>query len=366
MAGMIVHEWLASTGGSENVVEILASTFPDAPITCLWNDSNERFAPGRVSETWLARTPLRRSKAFALPLMPPTWRHLPTAQADWILCSSHLFAHHARFAGPARSAPKFVYTHTPARYIWTPELDGRGRSAIARTLAAPLKFVDRKRAAEAHQIAANSQFIQDRIERAWRRDSTVIYPPVNVGAYVASSQGALSFGDELILDGLPEIFILGASRYVPYKRLDVVIATGVACGVPVVLAGEGPEETHLRALADEHPGSVTFIPRPSFALLNELFRRALVYVFPPVEDFGIMPVEAMATGTPVIANAVGGASESVVHGVTGALVGSFARSELRSAVDIAVASRAEDCVSRAWDFDVSVFQREIQDWVLRG
>ena len=97
MSGVIVHEWLESTGGAENVFDVLGRTFPDAARVCLWNDSDGRFTD--VQETVLARTPLRHSKAVALPFMPLVWRHLPALDADWVLCSSHAFAHHARFAG---------------------------------------------------------------------------------------------------------------------------------------------------------------------------------------------------------------------------------------------------------------------------
>lgn len=363
MTGLIVHEWLAKTGGSENVVETIAGIFPDAPIVCLWDDLPSRFEAGRVSETWLARTPLRQNKALALPFMPAVWRNLPDADAEWVLCSSHLFAHHAQFAGPAKAARKYVYVHTPARYIWAPELDGRGNSWLARAISMPLKALDRKRAQGDFSIAANSVFIQQRIEMAWGRESQVIYPPVRVAAFAEDSRIALTLEEEVLLAGLPSTFILGASRFVHYKRLDVAIAAGVAAGVQVVLAGEGPDGQRLRAIANEHPGVVTFVSRPSHALLNQLYRRALAYVFPSVEDFGIMPVEAMATGTPVIANATGGAAESVVHGITGALLHSFEPSALRDAVDTAAASDSSACVSRAWEFDTSIFEANIRDWI---
>jgi len=363
MPGVLVHEWLARRGGSENVVVELAQIFPDAPIVSLWNDAPDRFAPGRVTDTWLARTPLRRHKALALPFMPETWRHLGASDAEWILCSSHLFAHHARFSGAAADAPKYVYTHTPARYIWAPELDERGDTRVARAISKSLQGLDRKRAQEAHSIAVNSAFVAKRVEMAWGRESVVIHPPVNVRAYSEDSYDLLTGEDEAILAGLPETFILGASRFVPYKRLDVAIAAGVASGLQVVIAGDGPEGASLRALADEHPGLVTFVHRPSSALLNQLYRRALVFIFPAVEDFGIMPVEAMATGTAVIANSIGGAAESVKHGVTGALLDSLDPAALREAVELASTARREDCISTAWEFDATVFAGRIRAWV---
>jgi len=360
MAGILVHEWLARHGGSENVFEVLSNTFPDAERFCLWNDSEGRFED--VHETVLARAPLRKSKAAALPFMPTVWRHLPDRDADWILASSHLFAHQARFGGPARHAPKLVYAHTPARYVWTPELDGRGDSAAARVVSSLLKPVDRKRAAEPVAIAANSAFIAQRIADTWQREATVIPPPVDVSALTAPPC-ELTPADRAVLSALPPEFLLGVSRFVPYKRLDRVIEAGAAAGLPVVLAGGGPDEERLRAMAAEQREQVVFVRDPSSRLLAELYREALALVFPAIEDFGIMPVEAMATGTPVVASAVGGTAETVVDGVTGALVHEWTRSELAVAVDRAVRVDAAACVARAHEFDTPVFVERITSWV---
>lgn len=363
MAGIVVHEWLAKRGGSENVVEEIVATFPDAQLQSLWNDAPQRFADLRVAETWLARTPLRKSKALALPFMPLTWRHLGQNEADWILCSSHLFSHHARFAGPARDAPKLVYAHTPARYIWTPELDARGRTVVAGAVRQPLQRLDRDRAQEAKAIAANSEFVRKRIQDCWHRDSVVIYPPVDVQAFAEDPSAHLTTDEQQILEGLPETFLLGASRFIPYKRLDLVIALGVASDTPVVLAGDGPSLLDLKLLADKHPGLVAFVAKPSRALLNALYRRALAYVFPAIEDFGIMPVEAMATGTPVIARDIGGAAESVIDGITGVHLGDFTGQAGREAVALATQLHPEDCIARAWQFDKTVFRSSLRTWV---
>ncbi|OFI37524.1 hypothetical protein BIU82_09375 [Arthrobacter sp. SW1] len=363
LTGYIVHEWLEPHGGAEKVVEEMAAVFPDAPIKCLWDDAPARFPEGRVSDTWLARTPLRKTKALALPFMPATWRNLGPSDAEWLLCSSHLFSHHARFSGPAADAPKFVFVHTPARYIWTPDMDARGKSLAVRLASVPLKAIDRKRAQEPTAIAAVSNFVRERIAGIWDRDSIVIHPPVNVGQFDTDEQGGFTAEEERILDELPETFIMGASRFIPYKRLDLVIAAGAAAGIPVVLAGNGPELGALQAQAARHPGLVTFVDRPSHVMLRELYRRSLVYVFPPVEDFGIMPVEAMATGTPVVASAVGGASETVVNGSTGVLLEDFSDAELKAAIEQAAGMDPADCRERAWTFDREVFRGKIRNWV---
>lgn len=361
MSGVIVHEWLAHTGGSENVFEILSDIYPEAERYCLWDDSGGRF--NGVRETALARTPLRRSKALALPFMPAAWRHLPASDADWVLCSSHLFSHHARFGGPAREAPKLVYAYTPGRYVWVPELDGRGGSAVARMTSAAVRPLDRRRAQEATSVVGISRFIADRIAATWEVEAGVIYPPVHVEDFLAPPP-ELDDEEQSIIDALPDGFVLGMSRFVPYKRLEAAIAVGEAVGAPVVLAGAGPDEPRLRELAARSSARVDFVPRPGFRVLRELLRRARVLVFPSIEDFGIVPVEAMASGTPVIANAVGGAAETVVDGVTGALVHDWDDVvELRAAVERADACTAEQCVERAKLFGVDPFASQITEWV---
>jgi glycosyltransferase involved in cell wall biosynthesis len=363
MTGVIAHEWLEEHGGAEKVVAAFAAAYPDAPIVCAWDDTNGEFAPGRIRESWLAKGPLRRHKALALPFMLSTWRHIDVREADWLLCSSHLFAHHARLSGAARDAPKYVFAHTPARYIWEPELDARGDSALARAASIPLRRIDRKRAQEAHKIAAVSQYIADRIARCWERESTVIHPPVDVSGYADGFPQQPDAQEHSVLASLPPTFIFGASRFVPYKRLDTAIAAGAACDLPVVLAGDGPDRPRLEALAEEAAVPVTFVGRPSSAMLRELYRRALVYVFAPIEDFGIMPVEAMATGTPVVGNAIGGAAETVVDGVTGAHLHSTDAAELRRAVHVAASAHPDACRERAREFDGDSFAYRIREWM---
>jgi len=360
LSGVIVHEWLEHSGGAENVFEAMRHAFPDAQGWCLWDDSHGRF-PG-VHETALARTPLRRSKTLALPLMPTVWRHLPETDAEWMLVSSHLFAHHARFGGAARDIPKYVYAHTPARYIWTPELDPRGQSLPIKIAAHTFKGLDRERAQEATAIAANSQFVADRIAATWEREATVIHPPVDTAVFAVEPQ--LNAADQATLDGLPEGFLLAISRWVPYKRLEDAITVGEATGHPVVIAGRGPDEARLRALAERSSARVDFVEYPSRSLLRAIYRKAVALVFAAVEDFGIVAVEAMASGTPVLANAVGGVGESVVDGLTGAHVQDWrSPAELRSALDETLRSDPEACRVRAADFSHALFDQRIRAFV---
>lgn len=296
------------------VVDAMREVFPDAQLLALWNDAPEKYP--QVAESWLAHTPLRHHKAVATPLLPSTWRHIlpKTNDLDWLLVSSHLFAQQIKGANcSGQPIPKFVYAHTPARYIWQPELDRRGQSPLVKAAAAALKPLDRYRAREATSIAANSCFVRERVRRSWNRDATVIYPPVDVDLILSVPQWREKLsGDELrTFESLPQDYLLGASRFVPYKRLDWVIKVGELTGSPVVIAGSGPEEAHLKRLAKESSVPIQILTKPSTALLYALYQSARAYIFPPVEDFGIMPVEAMAAGCRVLVGTRGGAAESV-------------------------------------------------------
>ncbi|WP_375432507.1 glycosyltransferase [uncultured Friedmanniella sp.] len=362
---MLVHEWVAQSGGSENVFQALHDIYPDADLVCLWNDSTGRFDEGRLKQTWLSRTPLRRSKALALPFMPATWRRLANEGYDWALISSHLFAHHAHFVGQPAGFRRYVYVHTPARYIWNPELDGRGTSLPARAVAAALKPLDRRRAQEPASYAANSAFVQARIREAWRVESQVIFPPVEVEAIQAVDdwRTRLTDAEQEVLDSLPEGFVLGASRFIPYKRLDLVIKTAEAAGRPVVLAGKGPELESLQAAARDASVPVHFVLAPSGPMLWALYQQTALYVFPAIEDFGIMPVEAMAAGAPVLAQSVGGTAESVVPGRTGALIPFVSPAEMAAGAEAAMDTTRVERVSRAQDFSRRRFEERITDWV---
>ncbi len=343
----------------------MAESFPDADIQCLWDDAPQRFAGRNVRETWLARTPLRHKKALALPLMVPTWRRLKeSAQYDWMLISSHLFAHHARFRG--EDVPKFVYAHTPARYIWNPELDERGNSVAIRSVAPVFRRIDRRRAQEATSIAANSAFVRDRIATAWERDAIVIHPPVAVDRILSVDDWRTMVTDDAerrLLSQLPDTFVLGASRFIPYKRLDLVIHAAEAAGLPVIIAGRGPEEEHLRAVAAQAKVPALVVLSPSDELLYALMQRASVFVFPPVEDFGIVPVEAQAAGTPVVTGPAGGQVETYDAGVSGVTASSTAVSDIASAIEAALALPRFDSASVTARFSEARFADDIRRFV---
>ncbi|MBO3096358.1 glycosyltransferase [Cellulomonas dongxiuzhuiae] len=362
---VLVHEWLSEFGGSERVFDALVAAIGDADVLALWDDASGGRYPGRrLRETWLASTPLRRNKALAMPLMPLTWR-LRRGDYDRAVISSHAFAHHVRFMGARRHLRKFAYVHTPARYVWTPDLDRRHSVPFQSLLARPFRALDKSRAQEIYSIAANSEYIRSRIQQCWGRASHVIYPPVDTELIGSQTDWAslLAPQEAEILNGLPDQFLLGASRLVPYKRLDMVIQTGEQLSMPTVIAGGGPEATKLALAGESARQEVFMVPDPSDALLYSLYQRASVLMFPPIEDFGIMPVEALAAGTPIVVNPRGGAAEIPEHGVSGVVsagddVGSFA-----VAVKLALTLDRQACRDRASRFSTSRFISEIDQWL---
>ncbi|MCD2193640.1 glycosyltransferase [Actinomycetospora endophytica] len=365
--GLLVHEWLAPAGGSEQVFDRIVADFPRADVLCLWDDRGNRYPDRQVRETWLARTPLRHHKALALPLTPLVWAHQMHGTYDWAVVSTHSFAHHVRFSC-APGMRKILYVHTPARYVWEPELDARGDGALARAASPWLRALDRRRAAEAHTLVANSHFVARRIARTWSREAHVIHPPVEVEriASVRDWRGRLDGPEAAVSDGLPSEFVLGASRFIPYKRLDLVIRAGEAVDLPVVIAGGGPEEEALRAAAAPARVPVHVVVDPSDALLYSLYQRATVFVFPPVEDFGIMPVEAMATGTPAVVNVEGGAPETLAGRPVGAVFDAASPASLREAVETACSRHRATVADHARRFDSRLFDDAMTSTVVEA
>lgn len=306
----LVHEWFAATGGSENVFVAISELVPHATGYVLWRDGDaHRGAPFRQS--WLARTPLRHAKPLALPVMPIVWRTLTRERFDVVVSSSHAFAHTVKL-GPAADTRYLSYVHSPARYIWSPDYDRRGSNPVLTLPRKAIQLADVRLSRHVHSYAANSVEVQARIRRFWHRDARVINPPVDVGFF-----GAVP------ASGSNRDYLLGVGRWIRYKNFDLVIDIADRARLPLVIAGSGPEEATLRRLAASARVPVTIEYQPGLDRLRELYRGARALLFPVHEDFGIIPVEAQACGTPVVGLHSGGLRETVVHGETGFLLDSL-------------------------------------------
>jgi glycosyltransferase involved in cell wall biosynthesis len=305
----IVHEKFTVDAGAERCVEALHEVWPEAPIFTTVCDPSV-LAPGlrdadiRTSP-WLQRLyPGGDRYAHLLPLLAPALAHHDLSEFDVVITSHHAFANRIRVRPETRVV---AYTHTPARWIWDPtmrvhEVGGPvGRAGLA-AYAATQRAPDRRAAARLDAIAANSHEVAWRIRRWWGRASEVIAPPVDVDFFTPDERTTKR--DSYLLAG----------RLVPYKRPEVAVAAATRAGVRLVVAGTGRAMDRCRAVAGP---TIEFVSDVTREELRTHYRRARALLYPGVEDFGIMPVEAQACGTPVIALDLGGARDTVVDGVTG-------------------------------------------------
>ena len=325
----IVHERFTEVGGSERVVEQLRGLWPHATVHAALVDPSA-LPPGLAGTEVRASAVQRlyrggRGYAHVLPLLPAAMARLDVGEVDLVVCSHHAFANRVR----SRPGTAVVsYTHTPARWIWEPamrtaEVGGRaGRMALA-AFAATQRRPDAVAAGRARVIVVNSRHVAGRVRRWWGRQASVVPPPVDVERHTPDPGTAR------------EDFFLLAGRLVPYKRPEVAVAAAARAGVRLVVAGDGRSRPAVEAAAG--PGT-ELLGAVDDATLVDLYRRCRALVFPGEEDFGIVPVEAQACGTPVLARGVGGVLDSVVDGVTGTLY----RGSGAEVADLASALRAFD------------------------
>jgi glycosyltransferase involved in cell wall biosynthesis len=306
----IIHYWLVGMRGGEKVVEALCRLFPTADIY------THVYRPDAVSETIRhhdVRTTFINSLPRAtgwykkyLPLMPLALEQLDLRGYDIVISSE---SGPAKGVLPPANSVHVCYCHTPMRYLWNMYHDYRERSGAAtRALMPPLahylRMWDLTTASRVDDFVANSSTVAARIRRYYRRDATVIHPPVEVDAFKIVS------GEEL------GNYYLMVGELVAYKRPDLAVQAFNKTGQNLVIIGGGEMLDEIRRLAG--PTIRVLGPQP-FHVLREHYARCRALIFPGEEDFGIVPVEAMASGRPVVAYARGGATETIIPGQTGVL-----------------------------------------------
>ena len=351
----LVHEWLVGWGGSESVLASFARLFPEAPIHTLVHAPDARiratFAGRDIRTTWVGGLPgVGRYYRYTLPLMPEAWRHTDVGDVDLVLSSSHAFCKGVRVPD---GAMHLCYCHTPPRYLWD-LAEGYRREGAWGLMGPTLAWLRRKDvelAAGVDHFVANSRFVAERIRRIYGRESTVVHPPVDVEAFPEP-------------EGEGEYFLAGG-RLVGYKRVDIAIRAANLGRLPLVVFGDGPERKRLEAMAGP---TVRFVGPVSREGLVALIRRAKAYLFPGVEDFGILPVEAQAGGRPVIAFAGGGVLETVIHGRTGILLPEATPDAFLGGIEqlASLGDAPTACRSNAARFGRARFEAEISELVAQA
>ena len=307
----VIHDWLDKWRGGENVLAEIIRLYPEAELFALVDflpgAMRQRLLGKRATTSFLQRLPgARRYFRALLPLFPTAIESLDVSDFDTIISSSHAVAKGVR----TRSGQIHVcYCHTPMRYAWdlreqylaTTGLSRGLRGLVARRLLDRLRDWDRAASAGVTRYVANSAFIRARIERCYGRSASVIYPPVDTLFFTPGPNPP---------NAASRKFFFAASHWVPYKRMDLIVAAFRALPQHrLVVAGEGPEASRVRAAAGPN---VEFVGDLSREKLRDFLHRARAFVFAAEEDFGIMPVEAQACGTPVVAYGRGGVLETVL------------------------------------------------------
>ncbi|MCZ8523113.1 MULTISPECIES: glycosyltransferase family 4 protein [Paenibacillus] len=358
----LIHEWIVNYAGSERVLEQLVSLFPQADIFCVVDflpDGERGFINNKKTNvTFIQKLPFAKKKfRNYLPLMPLAIEQLDLSEYNLVISSSHAVAKGV-ITGP--NTLHISYVHSPMRYAWDlqhqylreTKLDKGMKGIITRVILHYLRLWDYRSANGVDVFLANSDFISRRIKKAYRRDATVVYPPVGVDLFEVNE--------------IKEDFYLTASRMVPYKKMDLIVETfSTMEDKKLVVIGDGPEFDKIKQKAGKN---VTLLGYQEFSVLKSYMQKAKAFIFAAEEDFGIIPVEAQACGTPVIAFGKGGALETVIglesEKPTGVFFYEQTTASLTDAINNFEANIerffAQSCRDNSLRFSVETFKKNIQ------
>ncbi len=354
----LVHDWLTNQGGGERVLWALHRAFPEAPIyTSVFKPSAlPQFAKLDVRTSFLQGWPLAKTKHQLYPVLR-TWAFESFDFSDYDVVISSSSAESKGVVTPAATM-QIAYIHTPVRYYWSDYqsymrspgfglLNGLVR-LVAPRLIRKMREWDFAAAQRPDYLIANSKVVQRRIEKYYRRPSEVIHPPIDASRFRVGT-------------GQRDYFLV-LSRLIPYKRADLAVVATKELDLPLVVAGSGGELGRLKSLAGP---KTKFIHGPTDEEVSELMAGAKALIFAAEEDFGLVPLEAMAAGTPVIAYGRGGALETVIPGKTGLFFSEQTVVSLLSALRKFDSSKYDPAMlrSHAEKFDEAVFIRQMQQFV---
>ena len=306
----VVHDWLVTNAGAEKVLRAILEVYPEADVFSLADflspEEWETIVFGKkVQTSFIQRLPLAK-KYFRhyLPLFPSAIESLDFTKYDLVISSSWAVA---KGVQTNKKQLHISYCHTPIRYAWDlyNEYTSNLRQPKKIFVQWTLKYIrqwDLRTSKHVTSFIANSSFVQDRIERTYNRKSIVIHPPIDT--------------DTFILQEKKEEFFFTASRLVPYKKVKLIVEAFNVNGKRLVVAGAGEELEEIRKIAKENVIVLGYVDNDT---MKSTMQSSKAFVFAALEDFGIIPVEAMACGTPVIAHGLGGVCDTVIDGITGVL-----------------------------------------------
>jgi len=309
----IIHDWLVVNGGAEKVLQEMITLYPGADLYTLVNFLPEKDAQWlngcTIHTSFIQALPFAKKQyRLYFPLFPIAIEQFDLSGYDLVISSSHAVAKGV-ITGPKQT--HICYCHSPARYAWDlqheylreAKLDSGLKSVLARYFLHKFRIWDTRTSNGVDLFISNSNFIRARIKKCYGRLSETLYPPVDTSR----------FG----LNEHKEDYYLAASRLVPYKRIDLIVSSFQQLkDKKLIVVGDGPEMKKIAALASGYP-NISILGYQDDKSLLSYISNAKAFIFAAEEDFGIMPVEAQATGTPVLAYGKGGSLETVVDGVTG-------------------------------------------------
>jgi glycosyltransferase involved in cell wall biosynthesis len=303
----LVHDYLSQDGGAERVLRAFHDIWPSAPIFVLFYDKKKiaDFTETDIHQSFISRLPFVKTKyQWYFPWMPLATERHNLSDFDVVLSSSSAFA---KGVLTRPNTLHICYCHTPTRYLWTDAyeyISEMRRNRIVKLflprLIHHMRLWDKMSVDRVDFFIANSCNVQKRIEKYYRRESDIIYPPINFDLYKPASE-------------IEDYFVTGG-RLVPYKRFDIAVSAFNRLGFALKIFGDGPEMDNLKKHAKPN---IEFLGRINEQEKANVLSRAKAFIHPQTEDLGITPIESMAAGRPVIAYGVGGVTETVVPGETG-------------------------------------------------
>ncbi|MFC1504142.1 glycosyltransferase family 4 protein [Spirochaetota bacterium] len=313
MKTAVIHEWFDTIAGSEKVLEEILRIYTGSDLYSLVDFIEKKdkgfFADYDIHTSLIQRLPFARKKFRSyLALFPFAIEQFDLSAYDLIISNSHSVAK-GIITAPGQA--HISYIHSPMRYAWDLQhqylqsagLDRGLKGMLAKWMLHKIRIWDSTTANRVDYFIANSNFIKERIRKAYGRDAHVIYPPVDISAFSLSEN--------------KKEYYLAASRLVPYKKMDIVVEAFASMPEKkLIVIGEGPEMKRIKALAAKS-SNIELLGYLSTSELGNYLKEAKAFIFPAIEDFGMLPVEAQACGTPVIAFGRGGALETVIEQRTG-------------------------------------------------